>query len=223
MALPAAMQAVQDDPVLLLFYAVAIDLPATADLPAKSLRLLDGSAVLSFLGSTWVGADGDYGAIAGCDSVEESVATEAPKFGLTLMPLSDEAMQQIGAPPAQGSPITIYEGYLNLATGQPVCDPEVIWYGLLDIGHIIVGKNTRSITIDVMCAAELMMLTDNGSTLSSSWHNEFFPGEQGFSFVDSITHPVSWGAQGPRPDQAINAANYSTLQNSGGGRTTLKF
>jgi hypothetical protein len=223
MALPAAMQAVQDAPVLPIFYAVAIDLPATADLAAKRLRLLDGSGVLTFLGDTWVGADGDYGSLQGGDPIEESVATEAPKFGLTLMPLTDEAMQQIGAPLAQGSPITIYEGYLNPATGRPVSDPVAIWYGQLDIGHLTVGKNAKSIIIDVMCAAELMLLTDNGSTLSSSWHNEFFPGELGFGFVDSVTHPVPWGAQGPRPDQAINANNYGTAQNSGGGTTTLKF
>jgi hypothetical protein len=229
MALPAAMQAVQDNPVLILFYAMEIDLPATSSLPAKTLRLLDGSGAVTWTNPatqqpmTFVGADGDYGTWMGCEAITEQVATDAPKFSVTIGPLTDEAQQQLGQPLAQGAPVTIYSGYLDPTTHQPLGTPETVSNGMLDIGNITLGLNQRTIALDVFCAAELFMLTDDGSKLTSSWHNQFYPNELGFQFVDYVTHPVPWGAQGPRPDQAINADNYTTAQDRGGGSTTLRF
>ena len=221
--LPAAMQAVQDDPVLRLFFALEIDLPASADLPAKTLRLLDGSGSVSWGAMTFVGSDGDYGTWPGCEQISEQLATEAPKFAVMLGPLSDEAQQQMGQPISHGAPVTIYGGYLDAATLQPLGTPETVWSGQLDIGKITLGPNQRTIALDVYCAAELMMLTDDGSKLTSSWHNQFYPDELGFQFVDYVTHTVPWGAQGPRPDQAINGTNYITALDRGGGSTTLRF
>ncbi|MHB8283901.1 MAG: hypothetical protein ACYDD1_04420 [Caulobacteraceae bacterium] len=224
MALPAAMQAIQDSPVLRLFYAFEFNLPATADLPAKTLRLLDGAGgAVTFDGKTFVGADGDYGSFLSCEALSEDIATEAPKFSISLGPLTDEAQAQLGAPGSQGTVVTIYAGFLDPVYLQPVSDPEVVWNGLLDIGKITLAQNQRTIALDVYCAAELMMLTDDGSTLTSSWHNQWYANELGFQFVDSVTHTVPWGASGPRPDQAINGTNYTTSLDRGGGSTTLKF
>ena len=221
--LPAAMRAVQDDPILRLFFAVQIDLPASPDLPAKTLRLLDGSGSVTWGGMTFVGADGDYGAWLLCEQITEQMATEAPKFALTLGPLSDEAQQQTAQPTSQGAPVTLYGGYLDPVTLQPLGTPETVWSGMLDIGNLTLSQNKRTIALDVYCAAELMMQTDDGSKLTSSWHNQFYPNELGFQFVDFVTHPVPWGAQGPRPDQAINGSNYTTVLDRGGGSTTLRF
>ncbi len=223
MALPAAMQAVQDNPVLPIFYALEIDLPATAELAAKTLRLLEGSGAVTWGGMTFLGSDGDYGTWIGCEAITEQVATEAPKFTLTMGPLSDAAQQQMGQPIAQGSAVTIYGGYLDATTRQPLGTPETIWKGLLDIGKITLAQNQRYIELDVYCYAELMMQIDDGSKLTSSWHNQFYPNELGFQFVDYVQHTVPWGAQGPRPDQAIGATNYTTSLDRGGGSTTLKF
>ena len=223
MALPAAMQAVQDNAVLRLFYALEIDLPATATLPAKVLRLLDGSGTVTWGGMTFVGADGDYGSWIGCEPINEQTATEAPKFTLTLGALTDAAQQQMGQPLAQGSAVTIYGGYLDPSTLQPLGTPETVWRGLLDIGKLTLALNQRFIEVDIYCAAELMLQTDDGSKLVSSWHNQFYPSELGFQFVDYVQHTVPWGAQGPRPDQAINGTNYITAQDRGGGSTTLNF
>ena len=223
MALPSAMQAVQDDPVLLEFYAFEFDLPASSNLPAKVLRLLDGSGVVSWGGMTFVGADGDYGGFISAAGIDEAIATESPKFAITLGPLSDEAMQQIGQPTAQGSAVPVYHGFLDPVYRQPLGTPETVWNGQLDIGNITLALNQRTIAVDVYCYGELFMLTDDGSKLNSSWHNQFYLGELGFQFVDFVTHPVPWGAQGPRPDQAINANNYGTAQDLGGGSTTLRF
>ena len=222
------MQAVQDAPALREFYAIEIDLPASDTLGAHTLRLLRGSGAIFWTDSAGKtfragGSDGDYGSFLGCEQITEQTATEPPKFAVTLGPISDAALQQIGQPKAQGSAITVYQGFLDLTTCQPVCAPEVAWVGAIDIGNILLDRNRRTIALDVYCAAELMLITDDGSKLASDFHNEFYPGELGFEFVDSVTHPVPWGAQGPRPDQALNATNYATLQNSGGGTTTLKF
>ena len=218
---PASMAARGGNVSRRLFYALRIDLPASAMLPTSTLRLLDGSGVLNFLGGTWVGQDGDYGSWRGSEDIEEAISTQAPKFPITLSPLSDAAQQQIGQPASQNAPITLYGGELDVSTGVVVSDPEVLFYGALDVGHIHLGRNSRSITVDVMAATELMFLSDAAATLSSSWHNQFFPAELGFVFVGSVTHTVPWGAKGPRPDQATNANNYDT--DRGGGRTRLRF
>lgn len=218
---PANMAARAGNPSRRLFYAVRMDLPASPLLSAKTLRLLDGSAVLNFLGGTWVGQDGDYGSWRGAQDLEEQLATESPRLSITLAPLSDAAQQQIAAPGAQNAPVTIYGGELDVATGAVVSDPEVLFYGAIDTGNIQLGRNSRSLTLDVMAATELMFLSDAAATLSSSWHNQFFPAELGFVFVGSVQHTVPWGAKGPRPDQATNARNYDT--DRGGGRTRLRF
>ena len=221
--LPAAMQAVQDDPCIRLFYALQILLPASPSLPAKTLRLLDGSGAVSWGGMTFLGADGDYGSVISCAEINEQLATAAPAFSLTLGPLSDETQQQLGQPASQNAPVTIFSGFLDPTTLQPLGTPETVWAGMLDVGTITLAQNQRSIAMDVYCSAELMMQTDDGSKLTSAWHNEFYPAELGFQFVDFVTHPVPWGASGPRPDQAINGTNYTTALDRGGGSTTLRF
>ena len=218
---PSQMAARGANPARRLFYAVRIDLPATLLLPATTLRLLDGSGVLNFLGGTWVGQDGDYGSWRGAQDLEEQLATEAPKLSLTFAPLTDAAQQQICAPGAQNAPVTIYGGEIDVTTGALVSDPEVVFYGAIDVGHIQLGRNSRSLTLDVVAATELMFLSDAAAALSSSWHNQFFPAELGFVFVGSVAHTVPWGAKGPRPDQATGVQNYDT--DRGGGRTRLRF
>lgn len=218
---PSAMQARAGNPARRLFNAVQIDLPASGMLPAQTIRLLDFSGVLIFLGAAWVGQDGDYGSWRGSEDLEEALSTQSPKVSITLSPLSDSAQQQLCQPISQGAPITLFGGELDITTGAVVSDPEVLFYGALDLGHIHLGRNARSVTIDVMAATELMFLSDAAATLSSSWHNQFFPAELGFVFVGSVTHTVPWGAKGPRPDQATGYRNYDT--DRGGGRTQLKF
>jgi hypothetical protein len=206
---PAAMLENSGAPSRLLFNLIEIVLPASPSLPAQTIRLVNGSGVIQALGASWVGQDGDYGSWRGCTALDEQVLIQSPKISITLTALTDEAQQQLGQPASQLAPVTLYTGELNQTTGLPIVDPELVFAGKLDIGTITVGQNSRTIVFDVMAASELMFINNDGSTLNGSWHNEFFPGETGFQFVDYIDHQVPWGAA------------FDTDQ--GGGVTNLRF
>lgn len=216
------MQARATAPARTLVWLVEVLLPASPALSAHALRLLNGSGVVQLGdGRVFVGQDGDYGSLRGLSAVEDTVGDQAQTATLTLGAVSDAAQAQIAAPPAQGAPVQILYGEIDRITGGFVSDPEVTFYGALDVGHVKVGRNSRTLTIDLVTAWEAMFVTDEGAGLSSSWHNQFFPGELGFAFADTVQHAVPWGAKGPRPDQATGARNYDV--DRGGGRTTLKF
>ena len=219
--LPVAMQTASAQPTLRLFYALQMTLPASAELPAKTLCLLDGPGSISWGGPTYVGSDGDYGAWAGFESMEEGIATQSSSTQLSLMPLSDAVVQQIGQPISQGSPITIYCGYLDLAAGTPVCNPPVFRYGVLNTCKRGVGKNSASLTLQMASYYEFLAMGGAGGKLSAAFHNQFFPAETGFAFVDNVQHQLPWGASGPRPDQVTDVRNYDS--DPGPDQTTLKF
>ena len=222
MAETPQMQARATAPSRLLFYAVEILLPASPLLPAHALRLLNGSGWLQLGdGRQFSGQDGDYGSLRGLGGVEDALGDQAPTGNLSLAPLSDASLQQIGQPDTQGAPVQVLYGEIDRTTGALVSDPEVIFYGAVDTGHIGVDRNSRTVTVDLVSAWERLFAINDGSGLNSGWHNVFFPAELGLSFVDTVQHAEPWGAKGPRPDQATGARNYDV--DRGGGRTSLRF
>ena len=222
MAETPAMQARAAAPSRLLFYAVEIVLPASPLLAAHTLRLLDGSGWVQLAdGRQFTGQDGDYGSLRGLDALEETIGDQAPALSLTLAPLTDACLQQIGQPTSQGATVQVLYGEIDRTTGAPVSDPEVIFYGAIDVGHVRVDRNARTISVDLVSAWEKLFVTDEGAGLNSGWHDQFHPGQLGFAFADTVQHAVPWGAKGPRPDQATGARNYDI--DRGGGRTSLRF
>jgi hypothetical protein len=56
------------------------------DFAAKSVRLLDGSAVISFGGEKFRGDDPYYGSLQSIDDFSDGTGDEAPGFSFTLFP-----------------------------------------------------------------------------------------------------------------------------------------
>ena len=209
-------------PSRLLVFGVEILLPASPLLPAHALRLLDGSGWVQLGdGRQFFGADGDYGSLRGVGAVEDALGDQAPSCALTLAPLTDACLQQIGQPVSQGAPVQVLYGEIDRTTGRFISDPEAIFYGALDVGHVKVDRNARTIGVDLVSHWEGLFATNDGAGLNSAWHNQFEPGELGFAFADTVQHAAPWGAKGPRPDQATGARNYDV--DRGGGRTSLRF
>ena len=222
MAETPQMESRAGEPSRLLFNLVEILLPASPSLPAHALRLVLGSGVVTLAdGRVFVGQDGDYGSLRGLDTLEESAGDQAPTASLTLAPLTDACMQQIGQPASQGAAVQVLYGELDQTTGRPISDPEVIFAGLLDVGHLKIDRNSRTMVVDLVSPWEALFVVDESAGLNSAFHNRFFPDQLGFAFVDGVQHAVPWGAKGPRPDQATGARNYDT--DRGGGRTSLRF
>jgi len=55
-----------------------------------------------------------------------------------------------------------------------------------------------------------MFLPTDGAKLNSAYHQDFFPGELGFEFVDGVQHNIPWGQKGPRPDNVTNVHNWDS-------------
>jgi hypothetical protein len=206
---------------VLAFFAVRVELPATLVLPAKTLCLLDGSGVLTWGGHTYVGADPDYGSWGGFDPISEQSGGQAVRFRTSFMTVSDLAIQQMAQPESQGAPIVISYGFVSVATGLPVSDPEIEFAGILDFGKLSNGADTKNLMMEACDAYELLFQANDGATLSSAYHNLWFPAEKGFEFVDNVTHQIPWGQSGPRPDQVTNIDNFDV--GPGLPATNLKF
>lgn len=210
-AISSAMQtaAATTNPSLGVFFAIELDLPAVGIIPAKTLRLLDGSGSMTFSGMTFIGQDADYGAWAGVGgAIEEAMGQASPKLKVTFRGLSLTAIEQLCAPSVQGSNANLYWGFFNPATGAVIATP-VLWFaGSTDVGHITATDQTVDVDMDIVAQSEWFFLNQEGARLNSSWHQQFFAGEVGFAFVDGVTHQIPWGMKGPRPDQVTLLPNY---------------
>lgn len=220
--LSADMQAAGALPALGMFLAVELDLPGVGAIPAKTLRLLDGSGVLSWSGMSFVARDSDFGVWSGIgDPIEEEIAVQSPKFRAGFSGLSTLAITQLCQPQSQGAPVILYYGYFSLATGQPIATPVKWFVGAIDTCDIQVGESSVDVDVNVVSAAEYMMMNNEGARLNSAYHQTFFPGENGFAFVDNVQHQIPWGASGPRPDQVTDRSNWDNTPTLPG--TTLRF
>ena len=219
---PTAMNTAAAQPVLGLFTAIQIDLPASVSLPATTLCMLDGSGVMAWGGNTFVGSDGDYGVWCGVgEPIEDGIVTTSPKFKTTFKTLSQTANQQLCQPESQLAPVLIYYGYYNLATGLPVSDPIVWFSGYLDNGNLTTDDSSADVDLNIVAGTELMFLPNDGARLNGAYHQIFFSGENGFAFVDGVSHQIPWGVGGPRPDQVTDVSNFD---NSPGPKSTrLRF
>ncbi len=209
------------DSVATPFFAVQIALPSNGAVAAKTLQLLDGAGTVSFSGLTFVGTDPDFGTITAVDSFEDGVAVQSSRCQVSLGVLTSNALALIGQPGAQGAPFTVYLGWLNRATGQPVSTPVVIRTGFLDTTKISLALNSQAVDCDFVGAFEYLTFANDGQSLCSSYHNLFYPTETGFDFVDNVTHQLPWGQNGPRPDQVTLVRNYDT--GVGSGTSSLSF
>lgn len=206
----AATIAAANGPVVFPFFALQMALPAYGGNAQKNVTLLDGAGTVTFGGSTYVGSDPDFGSWSNSDSFQDGIALQSSRFQVTLSLLTPRAVAQVGQPGAQGSPVAVYLGFINRATGQPVSTPVTMKQGFLDTAKITVGPNTKAVDIDVVGAAEFLMMSNDGQRLNLAFQSIFFPADTGFAFVDNVNHQLPWGQSGPRPDQVTAVRNYDT-------------
>jgi hypothetical protein len=185
-ALDAALRA--DAPVV--FGAVAIDLPGYA------VNLLDGAGQLAFGGRTFVGEDATFGVLAAVEPMSDGAGDSAPAIGMTLLPVDGASAAALAAPDMQGSPVTVWLGAVDRATGLPVPEPHLVFLGELDVPTLQAGAGKRSIDYSVVSVFERLFEDDASARLSAGFHRSIFPGEAGLDFVTGVDKPVYWGVAG---------------------------
>jgi hypothetical protein len=190
-ALAPALAAALAAPSPTVFGAVEIALPG------YDLRLLDGAGTVSFGGRTFVGRDPVYGTLAAIEDIGDGLADEAPAVGITLLPASDAAAASLAAPTMQGSPVAIWIGAIDRATGAVIPDPYPLFLGELDVPTLRSGANSRSLDYEVVSVAERFFDDDEGARLADGFHRSVWPGEAGFAFVTGVAETVYWGMDAP--------------------------
>jgi hypothetical protein len=192
-AISAAMQAALQQAGLMPFVAVRMTLPSV------TLALLDGSAVVTFAGSTFVGEDPTYGVLADVEDVSDGGEDEAPRARIRLNPKSLSALTVLAAASNQGSKVEIWEGLIDLGTGLPVDAPDLVFEGEYD--QPTWAPVAMDLMIDCGSVFEKFFENDEGARLTDSFHQSIWPGETGFQYVfETDDRELPWGSSDkPRP------------------------
>lgn len=166
-------------------------------LPSQTLRLLDGSGILTIGGESYAGADAAFGTIAAIDDVTEDMGDEAPEIRFSVFPSSDTALATLASPDMQGSPITLMIGALDPATNALIGNPEVVFFGELDVPTMRSGEGGRSVEYTAVSVFERLFETDEGQRATDGFHQSIWPGELGLAFVTGTTQQLYWGGKPP--------------------------
>lgn len=92
-----------------------------------------------------------------------------------------------------GLPVTIYLGAFNTQTAQQVSYSIIAWQGKTD--EPTISADVPTSTISIACESLLMdMNTPLPWRYTNATQQQFFPGDLGLSFVNSIQSiPIYWG------------------------------
>ena len=162
--------------------------------PFGTQRLLDGAGTVVVDSETYTG-EGSHGVLSVVESFSDGVAAEAPRVRLTMQFTDTDLIADYLDPELQGSAVTLYEGVLG-ADGVVVEEPEPAFVGEVDIVKVAVPFGGMTVEIDVASVFERFFDNNEGSRLSSPWHQSFWPGELGLDQVTGINCKLPWGVGG---------------------------
>ncbi|MEI9964373.1 MAG: hypothetical protein WDM92_06375 [Caulobacteraceae bacterium] len=187
----------------LAFVAVQIDLPAA------TVRLLDGAGTITIDGQAFLGRDDTYGALGAIEAIEDGQGDDAPQVQVTLYVPSNTATADLGAPDAQGSPVRIWLGAADPATGAALGEPQLIFAGEVDTATIEIDQNSKDLTYQCVSGFERLFTADEGVRLNSVWHESIWPGELGLEYVANVQQTMPWGQDGQRPALIVDRTTPS--------------
>jgi len=172
--------------------------------------LVSGSGQVTFpvngTAVTFTSKDAVFGTLNAVSSINESIATSAPRLQVSLLPPSNSAVGALSAPLAQGSRVYVWIGIVSEATGLVVGTPELVWSGRLETAKTTVVDTGRVVELDVASAFDRLFITSEAARLNRAWHQSIWAGETGLDFnVDSLVDPM-WGAEAATKAQPTNTA-----------------
>jgi hypothetical protein len=167
------------------------------ELPGKTLRLLDGSGIVTIGAETYEGSDADFGVISAVDAIGEDGQDEAPEIRFTFFPADTAATVDLVNPAMQGSRVTIMVGVANPATMVAVGTPEVIFLGEVDVATLRLDQGMREIEFTVVSVFERLFAVDEGERATDAAHQAIYAGELGLDQMTGTTEKLYWGTHAP--------------------------
>lgn len=183
------------------------------ELPEHTITLVDGVGEVEYDSETYTGEDAVYGVLDSVESITEQVGTEAPTVRFTFLPASLDALADITNPANQGSPIYIWFGAVDEATGLLIGEPELLFNGELDTAEVEAGPESTVIAFDAVSAWERLFEANEGHRLNHQFWQSVYPGALGLQYVTEIQRDLPWGYDAPRPRVVSNVVGGGT----GGG------
>lgn len=167
----------------------------TVTLPDHTIRWTDGGFVV-WDANTYREVDETFGVVSEMGAFEDGGDNEAASWSLTIMP-PQEALADISAPEAQGSPITVHLGAVDWDTGELIGAPELLTRMELDVPRLGLGQ---SLTVELECITEeARMLEPNEERIQSdAFHQSIWPDELHYEFQTNAKLKIWWRADGPK-------------------------
>ena len=165
------------------------------ELPTHTIRLTDGGFKF-FAAEIYRSSDPVFGTIGSVDALEEGFGDEIPAMDLEMLPPGTTAAGALSRPGFQQSRVRFWIAEYNVASGQIVGMPDLMFDGQVDQTTIRRGAERR-VSIAIVGNTEKLFELDIGNTLSPSFHKSVWPGELGHDNATSMKIKTAWGVEGP--------------------------
>ena len=193
------------------FTAVRIELPDGED--TYVVRLLNGGqAVLS--GETFTGRDSRFGTIESVSNFSDGIDDQATTGHIVLRPATDEAIEVLASPLAQGAPVEVFQGAIDTDTGG-VYGVELLFRGEINYGALAADEDNRVMRLELVTEEARALEPNDERRLSHSFHQSIWPGEMGLSHVTGVIQRDFWRIR--KPAMSYGGSLSPGMGGSGGG------
>ena len=175
------------------FTSVRIALPDGED--TYVIRLLNGGQAV-IAGETFTGRDARFGTLDSTSSFSDGIDDQATTGHVVLRPATDEAIELLASPLAQGSPVEIMQGAIDTATGG-VYGVELLFRGEINYGALAADEDNRVLRLELVTEEARALEPNDERRLSHSFHTSVWPGELGLSYVTGVIQPDFWRIRKP--------------------------
>lgn len=154
-----------------------------------AVRANGATVPLVINGNTYAG----LGLLGGISQIEEVADLQSAGLRLTLAGIPRDVVALALAEPYQGRPATVWEVFLDGATGQ-VVDAVIVFRGRMDQMNVRLGE---AATIEVTLEDRLTdMDRPNLRRFTDEDQQRTYPGDRGFEFVPAtVEREIIWPAR----------------------------
>lgn len=169
---------------------------AEIELHDRTVRTCD-AGFLSFGGKDFTSEDSLLGALGQVAALADGDDGQAPRITVSFLTKNLDVVAYFQDPAVQLSPVTVWWGGIDEATGACLGTPGDEFRGLLDVPKIRFGAGGVVLTLTVMSELEKALEPDTGKRLNRPWQERLWPGALGFEFVTGILDKRYWGLPEP--------------------------
>lgn len=177
------------------------------EMPDRVVLLCDGG-FMNWNGETYVGADPEFGTLAGFEALTEGVGDEAPAGSLTMLPPTTAAAVTISQPGFQGSRLRLWIAEVEESSGLIIGEPDLQCDWQLDRTTLRIGKGDRRLELGCVSRSQRLLARSEGNVMSSAFHSSVWPGETGHDNAVGLEASFAWGAPS-QPRGVVASTTYA--------------